>query len=148
MKLLLISVPLFSSFSISFLGRYLGYKGGRLISLFTILISLLISLFLLFTHIQGLIFKINIKNWFEVGLLRAQFDLIFDTQSIIMFNLISFITFIVISYSCWYLSEDAHLNRFLSLLLVFSVSMFILVSSKNYLFLFLVGKELVLLVIF
>lgn len=59
-----------------------------------------------------------------------------------MNSLISIITTIVIIYSFWYLSTDAHINRFISKLLLFSVSMYILVSSKNILFSFL-GWELV-----
>ena len=46
-----------------------------------------------------------------------------------MINLISIISFIVISYSVWYMNNDAHISRFLSKLLIFSVTMYILVTS-------------------
>ncbi|PJF20189.1 NADH dehydrogenase subunit 5 (mitochondrion) [Paramicrosporidium saccamoebae] len=142
MKLLIISIPLLSSFSIFFFGRFLGHIGGKWIAINSILLAWIISLKGLIEYIEGKIEIIRIKEWFEVGQLRGQFDLIYDKESIVMCNLISLITLIVIIYSYWYLSEDPHLNRFISKLLLFSVSMFILVSSKNFLFTFF-GWELV-----
>ena len=142
METLIISIPLLSSFAIYFLGRFVGHKGGKIIAIISIFSSGLISLISLKEYLQGKTSYINIKNWFEVGQLISQFDLIYDKYSIIMSNLISLITFIVIVYSYWYLGEDPHLNRFISKLLLFSVSMFILVSSKNFLFTFF-GWELV-----
>lgn len=136
MELLIISSPLSSSFIIAFLGRFLGYKGGSLIGVLGISISMFISFILLIREIEGITIILKIKNWFEIGINKTNFEFIYDKDSIIMNNLISIITFIVICYSCWYLNDDPNRNRFLSKLLIFSVTMFILVSSKNFLFTF------------
>ena len=54
-----------------------------------------------------------------------------------MLYIITLITSIIIIYSTWYMEEDPHINRFLSFLLIFSVTMYILVSANNLFTLFL-----------
>lgn len=142
MRIIIISLPLISSFSIYFFGRYIGHKGGARIAIGTMVINILISIIGMKEYLEGKIIILRIKEWFEVGMLKGVFDLIYDKESIIMTSLITIITFVVIVYSYWYLAEDPHLNRFISKLLLFSVSMYILVASKNFLFTFF-GWELV-----
>lgn len=136
MKLLLITIPSISAFTILILGRYLGKKGGEIISKSSIIISMVISFISVIDFFQGKIITIEIKEWFNIGGLVGKLEIIYDKESIIMVNLISIITLVVIFYSYWYLQGDAHLNRFISLLLIFSVTMYILVLSKNLIFTF------------
>lgn len=142
MELLIISIPLFSSFSLLLLGRYIGIKGGKIISINSIIANIFISIISFKDYIEGKISIIKIKEWFELGQIKGGIELLIDKNTVIMNSLISIITTIVIIYSYWYLNQDAHINRFVSKLLLFSVSMYILVSSKNLLFSFL-GWELV-----
>lgn len=142
MELLIISIPLFSSFSLLFLGRFIGVKGGKIISIYSIIANILISIISIKEYIEGKISIIKIKEWYELGQIKGGIELIIDKNTVIMNSLISIITTVVIIYSYWYLGQDAHINRFVSKLLLFSVSMYILVSSKNILFSFL-GWELV-----
>lgn len=142
MELLIISIPLFSSIAILILGRYIGIKGTKIIGISSISINIIISIISIKEYLEGRISTIKIKEWFNIGQLKGELEIIIDKNTIIMNSLISIITTIVIIYSFWYLSTDAHINRFISKLLLFSVSMYILVSSKNILFSFL-GWELV-----
>ncbi len=137
MNILIISIPLITGFSILSLGRYLGKKGTVILSILSILLSELISLNILLYFLKyNTITSINIGQWFNLGVINTNFEFIFDKESIIMINLISLISFIVISYSVWYMSNDPHITRFLSYLLIFSVTMFILVTSNNFFLLF------------
>ena len=52
-------------------------------------------------------------------------NMVLDKYSIFMVMLITTITFVVITYSTWYMNEDPHKNRFLGILLMFAVTMLI-----------------------
>lgn len=136
MKLLIITIPSISAFTLLILGRYIGTKGGELISKSSIIISFTLCVKSLFDFIKGKIILVEIKEWFNIGGLIGKLEIIYDKESVIMINLISVITLVVIFYSYWYLQTDAHINRFISLLLIFSVTMYILVLSKNLIFSF------------
>lgn len=137
MNILLISTPLISGFTILSIGRYLGKKGSVFISIISILISQLISFNILIDYLRNnTISRYNLGKWFEIGVYNTNIEFIFDKHSIIMINLISIIALIVIIYSVWYMENDAHITRFLSKLLIFSVTMFILVTSNNFILLF------------
>lgn len=141
MILLLITIPLFSSFAIFLFGRYLGQKGSVYLSIISILMSLIISIKLLYRLISlNEEIYINLYNWIYTGVLAIPISLYLDLKSFIMIFLISFVTFIVISYSSWYMYDDPHKNRFLCLLLMFAVSMLILVTGSNFLTIF-IGWE-------
>lgn len=61
MKLLIITVPLFSSFSIFLFGRFIGKQGSTIIAFTSILISTLISIYNINKYISyGLISKISV----------------------------------------------------------------------------------------
>lgn len=140
---------MFSSFTLLLLGRFIGYRGGLILAVGSAATSMIFSFLALWAQtFNGLVYSFHIKDWFQIGGFSSQFQFIFDRDCLLMVCLISTISFIVICYSTWYLSVDAHLNRFLGFLLIFSVSMFVLVSSKNLLFTFLVGSVLGLLVIY
>lgn len=137
MKILLICLPLISGLTILSIGRYLGKKGATIISILSILISEIISINILYNYLKyNTISKITLGKWFDIGVLNTKLEFIFDKESIIMINLISIITLIVITYSVWYMENDPHITRFLSKLLIFSVTMFILVTSNNFFLLF------------
>ncbi len=136
MRLLIISLPLFGSLSLLLLGRYLGFKGGRIIAIVSMAGSMIFSYLTAWKTISGITYTLPIKTWFQIGPNSTSFELLFDLECSLMICLISTITLIVIIYSTWYLNTDAHLTHFLGLLLVFSMSMYILVSSRNFLFTF------------
>jgi proton-translocating NADH-quinone oxidoreductase chain L len=141
MTLTIITIPFLSSLAIFLFGRYIGQKGSVIISITSIQIPMVFGLKLLkryITYNEEL--TLNIYNWINIGMIKISFNLFFDKFSIFMIFLITTITFVVITYSTWYMKEDAHKNRFLSILLMFAVTMLILVSSSNF-FLMFVGWE-------
>ncbi len=141
MVLLIITIPLFSSLAIFTLGRYLGQKGAVYLSILSIMSSMILGWNLLIRYLQGNdeIF-VRIYNWINNGMIDISINMILDKYSIFMVMLITTITFVVITYSSWYMSEDPHKNRFLAILLMFAVTMLILVTSSNFFVMF-VGWE-------
>lgn len=130
-----------TSIAIFLFGRYLGQKGSVLISITSIGLAMGGGIRLLYRYLKNNEeITINIYNWINTGMLNVSLNLYLDKYSILMVFLITTITFVVITYSTWYMYEDAHKNRFLSILLMFAVTMLILVSSSNF-FLIFVGWE-------
>ncbi len=141
MILTIITIPFFSSLAIFLFGRYLGQKGSVYISIISIMMSMILGFHLLFRFLtKNEEITINIYEWINTGMMKISINLLLDKYSILMIFLITTITFVVITYSTWYMHEDAHKNRFLSILLMFAVTMLILVTSSNF-FLMFVGWE-------
>ena len=137
MILLIISIPFLSSLSILLLGLKIGQKGSVIISVISILSSMILSIKLLSSYIlYNNEIIIPLFHWVNLGLLNISFHIYLDKFSILMVFLISTITFVVTSFSTWYMFEDPHKNRFLSYLLMFSVAMLMLVCSFNFLTMF------------
>lgn len=85
-----------------------------------------------------MIISIYFSNWFFI----YNYELIFDSTSVLLTILILIIYNIVNYYSNWYLEEDPSINRFKIFLNLFVLTMLILVLSNNIIILF-VGWELV-----
>ena len=141
MIIITIILPLISSLLSGFLGRFFGNNGIKLIS-FILLFITLINSYLIF-------FEININNnniyynlikWFNLGILENSFNLKFDQISSIMLILVITVSFFVHIFSYYYMEYDPHLPRFISYLSLFTFFMIILISSSNFIQLF-IGWE-------
>ena len=141
MILSIITIPFFSSLAIFLFGRYIGQKGSVYISIISIMMSMILGIRQLIRYLKyNEEIILSIYDWINIGMMKISLNIIVDKKTILMIFLITTITFVVITYSTWYMKEDAHKNRFLSILLMFAVTMLILVSSSN-LFLMFVGWE-------
>jgi len=141
MILTIITIPFFTSLAIFLFGRYIGQKGSVYISIISIMMSMILGIRQLIRYLRyNEEITLNIYDWINIGMLKIKINVIVDKKTILMIFLITTITFVVITYSTWYMKEDAHKNRFLSILLMFAVTMLILVSSSNF-FLMFVGWE-------
>lgn len=141
MILTIITIPFFSSLAIFLFGRYIGQKGSVYISIISIIMSMILGIRQLIRYLKyNEEITLNVYEWINTGMMKISINLIVDKNTILMIFLITTITFIVITYSTWYMKEDAHKNRFLSILLMFAVTMLILVSSSNFFIMF-VGWE-------
>ena len=73
-------------------------------------------------------------------LLEVSWSLIFDSLTISILLPVSIVSTLVHIYSIGYISEDPHNQRFFSYLSIFTFFILVLVTSNNYLLLF-VGWE-------
>lgn len=141
MEILIIFLPLISSIGAGLFGWHFGHKGSAIYSIICLSIATLISLFT-FWHLVSTsnAFIIPMMDWIDSGFLTVQWNFLFDSLSVTMLVVVCTISTLVHIYSFGYMGEDPHLSRFMSYLSLFTFFMVILVTSDNFLQLF-VGWE-------
>jgi len=140
MYLLVLVIPLINFLILSFFGRLLGLKFIILITFNLFFLLLLVfNLFyeVIFLNTQCFILT---NNWITTSCLTLNWTFLFDRLSVIMLFLIILISSLVHFYSFEYMRNDPHLIRFISYLSLFTFFMLILVTSGNFIQLF-VGWE-------
>ena len=134
-------LPLLNFLIISFLGYYIGREGSCFIGVFGLFLSLLISLSIFYeVSINQMPVSLKLYEWLSIDLYSVQIGFLFDTISSLMLVVITFISFIVHLYSTTYLHDDPYLSRFMSYLSLFTFFMILLVTSDNFVQIF-IGWE-------
>jgi len=121
-----------------FFGRYVGKSG--LIYLVTFYYSVINILTLLLNYqtlYNNKVFLIAIGTWLNFDIITIDWMLMFDTLTSIMLLIVSVVSTIVHYYSLEYMKNDPHIIRFIGYLSLFTFMMFILVTSANFIQLFL-----------
>lgn len=141
MYLIFLFLPLISSIFAGLFGRYLGPNGSKYVTVSCIFVSFILSLLLIYEVIfMNSITYIKLSVWINSELFNIDWGFLFDSLTVIMCGVVTFISFIVHLYSTEYMSHDPHLPRFMSYLSLFTFGMLILVTADNYVQLF-VGWE-------
>ncbi len=99
-------------------------------------ISLLLSLKVLLSVLEGEVLREVWFNWVVSGALSANFGGFVDSLTAVMLVVVNFISFLVHLYSIGYMEEDPGYDRFFAYLGLFTFSMLTLVLSPNFLQLF------------
>jgi len=134
-------LPLLGSFLGGGFGRFLGPFGAGIITTFCTGCSFLISCFAFYeVGFSGSPCYITLLTWFNSEYLCANWGFQFDSLTVIMLIVVTFISTLVHLYSNEYMSHDPHLPRFMSYLSLFTFFMLILVTADNFIQLF-VGWE-------
>jgi proton-translocating NADH-quinone oxidoreductase chain L len=134
-------LPLLNFLIISFFGFYIGRWGSCFISILGLSLSFFLSIFIFFEVVINQIpTSIKLYNWLYIDIYSIQIGFFFDTISCIMLLVISFISLIVHLYSITYLIDDPFISRFMAYLSLFTFFMLLLVTSDNFLQLF-IGWE-------
>lgn len=141
MYLLIIFLPLLSSLISGLFGRYLGPKGSSILTVSFLILTFFLSLFS-FYEVAMLNCPTYIKliSWIDSELLNIDWGFLFDSLTVTMCCVVSFVSSLVHLYSTEYMSHDPHLSRFMSYLSLFTFFMMILVTADNYVQMF-VGWE-------
>ena len=124
-------------FSVVF-GRFLGNRGVGILVVFGLFLSLVLSCigFYELLHEQAVnIIYYHIWVDFLYGVIQWTF--VFDTLTCVMLIIVTFISSLVHLYSLGYMSEDPHIIRFMAYLSLFTFFMLMLVTSGNFMQLFL-----------
>jgi NADH-ubiquinone oxidoreductase chain 5 len=141
MYLTLIFLPLMSSVASGLFGRYLGPKGACIITINGLLFTCILSLIAFYeVALAGSPVYIKLISWVDSELFNVDWGFLFDTLTVTMCCVITFISLLVHVYSTEYMAHDPHLPRFLSYLSLFTFFMLILVTADNYIQMF-VGWE-------
>nr|YP_011017570.1 NADH dehydrogenase subunit 5 [Antithamnionella miharai]WQF69345.1 NADH dehydrogenase subunit 5 [Antithamnionella miharai]WQF69370.1 NADH dehydrogenase subunit 5 [Antithamnionella miharai] len=132
MYLLVIFLPLISTFITGFGGRWVGYYGASIFSTSVIFICLIFSTLIFFEiGLSNTFILIKISPWINSGLLNVNWSFLFDSLTSVMLIVVTSVSFLVHFYSIGYMEEDPHFPRFMAYLSVFTFFMLILVTSDN-----------------
>ena len=141
MYLLVVILPLISWIICCGYGRKVGEKGSGLISTTCLFICFLISCLIFFeVSLENSSLENILWNWFDLGLLNNPLGFYYDELTACMLVVVTTISCLVHLYSTSYMDGDPHLPRFMSYLSLFTFFMLILISSNNFIQLF-IGWE-------
>jgi len=141
MYLLLIFLPLLSSITAGLFGRYIGPKGASLLTVSCLFITFFISVIVFYeVGFIGCCTYIKLAKWIDCDLFNVDWGFLFDSLTAVMCCVVTFVSCLVHLYSTEYMSHDPHLPRFMSYLSLFTFFMLILVTSDNFVQMF-VGWE-------
>ena len=140
---LVIFLPLFGSIVSGFFGKLIGSRNSEIITSLFVSISAILSFFIFYKVInENYTNNLSIFTWINSGALNASWSIYIDSLSSVMLVVVTLVSSLVHIYSIGYMSHDPHKQRFMSYLSLFTFSMLILVTSDNFLQLFLVVREL------
>jgi len=141
MYLTVLILPLLGSFIAGLLGRKIGVKGAQLITSLSIVLTTIISIFIFIeVGLNHIPVYIKLFKWLDSESLFVLWSFNFDSLTASMLIPVLIVSSLVHIYSVSYMSNDPHNQRFFSYLSLFTFMMIILVTSNNYLVMF-VGWE-------
>jgi NADH-ubiquinone oxidoreductase chain 5 len=140
MLLWLILFPLLGFICGSCLGKLLG-KGSTYITVVLSFLSFLASFFVFYSVVSlGETYNLQICKWINLNSIDVFWNFYFDSITVVMLVVVTFISFLVHFYSVEYMAFDPHISRFMSYLSLFTFFMIILITGGNFLQMF-VGWE-------
>ena len=134
----LIFLPLAGFCITGLFGRAIGPKGAAIVTTSCLVISLFLSFFAFYeVGLMGSPVYIRLSTWVSSEVLLINWGFLFDSLTVIMCIVVTFISSLVHLYSIEYMSHDPHLPRFMSYLSLFTFFMLILVTADNFIQMFL-----------
>lgn len=138
MLLVFTFLPIFSFFSIWILEWFIGKQKAVLIAAHLYILIFIVGIIsFLKVCISSKFYYLTLGTWINCGLIVVNWGFIFDTLSVSMLLMVGTVSGSVHFYSIGYMKEDPCLVRFISYLSLFTFFMFILVTSDNFIQLFL-----------
>ena len=136
MYLLILFLPFLGFIFPILFGRFLG-RGVFFISTASIGFTLFFTIILFYEVVYNFsIVYLDLGYWLNLTHLQIGWSFLFDSITVSMLFIISFISFLVHFYSIYYMYTDKHYPRFMSYLSLFTFFMILLVTSNNFLLLF------------
>jgi NADH-ubiquinone oxidoreductase chain 5 len=134
----LIFLPLAGFCITGLFGRAIGPKGAAIVTTSCLVISLFLSFFAFYeVGLMGSPVYIQLATWISSEVLLINWGFLFDSLTVVMCVVVTFISSLVHLYSIEYMSHDPHLPRFMSYLSLFTFFMLILVTADNFIQMFL-----------
>ena len=138
MYLLIIFLPLLGFLLSILFTNFISKKGSVFITTFFMGITALLSFFIFYEIVLcHSICTIKLIPWIESNVFLVYWGFYFDSLTATMLIVVTFISFLVHIYSINYMGEDPHLPRFMSYLSLFTFFMLMLVTSDNFVQMFL-----------
>jgi len=141
MYLTILLLPIMASLISGLYGRKIGVQGAQIITSTSIIITTLLSILTFIeVSINHIPVYMNLFRWLDSEILFISWSFNFDSLTTSMLIPVLIVSSLVHIYSISYMSNDPHNQRFFSYLSLFTFMMIILVTSNNYLVMF-VGWE-------
>ncbi|HXU28400.1 MAG TPA: NADH-quinone oxidoreductase subunit L, partial [Bacteroidia bacterium] len=138
MYLIIVLLPLITYLFASFFGYLIGAWGVAVLTISTLILCFALSLFAFYeVMLFGGVVSIDFFEWFLFEGCSVKWGLFFDQVTVSMLLIVTLVSMVVHLYSFEYMGEDPHLGRFMTYLTLFTFFMLVLVTSPNYLQLFL-----------
>lgn len=137
MTLLVLLLPLFSCLCCIFFGYKIGRSGAIHLSICSMVITTILALILFYkVALLHTVVTLSLFSWLASEFFLLKWTFLFDSLSVTMLVVVTIVSCVVHIYSTSYMSEDPQLPRFLSYLSLFTFFMLILITSNNFLQLF------------
>jgi proton-translocating NADH-quinone oxidoreductase chain L len=134
----IIFLPLIGSLNTLLFGRFIGVKGSCIVTITCITLTMLLSYFSLYeVAFAGSPCYITFFTWFDSEMFHLSWGFLFDTLTCVMLVVVTTVSMFVHIYSTEYMKTDPHIQRFMAYLSLFTFFMVILVTSDNFLQMFL-----------
>jgi NADH-ubiquinone oxidoreductase chain 5 len=134
-------LPLLASIISGFFGRKVGVNGSHLIACASLVLTTILSIFAFIeVGINNIPVYIENFKWIDSESLNISWSFSFDSLTVSMLIPVLIVSSLVHIYSIGYMNHDPHNQRFFSYLSLFTFMMIILVTSDNFLLMF-VGWE-------
>jgi len=141
MYLILVFLPLIGSISAGLFGRKIGPKGSAVVTVSCLFLTFFLCSFAFYeVALIGCPVYIKLMPWINSETLNVDWGFLFDSLTVVMCCVITFVSSLVHLYSTEYMAHDPHLSRFMSYLSLFTFFMIILVTGDNFIQMF-VGWE-------
>jgi len=138
MYLLILFFPFMSTLLTGLFGRFIGRSGSLIIATSCLFFSFMIALFIFYEIcLSNSICNIKLFSWFDIGVLNVSWGFLFDPLTSFMLIIVTLISFLVHLYSISYMGHDPYITRFMSYLSLFTLFMLFLVTSDNFIQMFL-----------
>lgn len=138
----LLSLLLSAFINASPIARFIGHRGGIVISISLTFLAAIAGILVWYEVIFGECeaYFDYLGTWFSIGTMNVTWEAYYDVFSAHMLLTVTVISFAVHCYSVVYMRNDPHLNLFLGYLSLFTFFMIVLISGSNMLLMF-VGFE-------
>jgi NADH-quinone oxidoreductase subunit L len=125
--------PLFGALVSGLLGRAIGDKTARAVSIFVMILAAVCGV-ASWVHLEyqgGSTGVVSLGTWIEAGRFHAEWALRDDQLAAVMVAMVTFVSMLIHVYSAGYMAHDATPWRFFSYLNLFTFSMLMLVTADN-----------------
>ena len=134
----IIFFPLIGSLIAGLGGWYIGQYGSMFVTTAFMILACLLSFYAFYEiGLNGNVFYYTLSNWIKSGTLSVNWGFLFDPVTAVMLIVVTTVSLLVHIYSCGYMSHDPHVSRFMSYLSLFTFFMLMLITSDNFVQLFL-----------
>lgn len=143
MEFAIVFLPLLAALFVGLQSRSISHQTAQFITSSATGISAALSIILFVQHVViagGGSYVLPVLRWFDVGGLDVSWSIMIDSLTAVMLVVVTVVSTLVHVYSVGYMSHDPHVPRFMSYLSLFTFFMLVLVTSDNFVQLF-VGWE-------